>query len=472
MGYLIFVLCLFFVNDIHADTHTMTRPPYVAGTFYSNDVDQLNAQIADALQSSKNRDTTQEPSVLIVPHAGYIYSAKTAGYAYQFLKHHQFDTIIVMGPKHSKPIQHIAVYGPGMWTTPLGSVAIDEDVVNTLTRADPNMRIDFDVHKEEHAIEVQLPFIQTLQPHAKIVPIAINNDALAPDLARALKHVIDTSPKKILLIASTDMSHYKNEDETHKRDYITQKAVHDLDTTALENALTSGQGEMCGGAAALTVLHYLKLLPNPAIKILDYSTSADSSHDTNRVVGYMSAMGWHDVALTQDQKETLHKIAQFSLNHLREDIPKNITMRDPILSQKHAVFITLRTSDKKLRGCIGRILPEEALWRAVYHMTQEAALSDSRFSPVSAKEIPHLSLEISVLSIPKSVASIDDIAYPDTGVIIRRESQSGVYLPEVSHEFSSKEDYLNSLCRDKAKLEKKCWINPNTHLSIFTTQHF
>lgn len=145
-------------------------------------------------------------------------------------------------------------------------------------------------------------------------------------------------------------------------------------------------------------------------------------------------------------------------------------VEDPTLKQNRAVFVTLRDKAGNLRGCIGRFEPEEPLYQAIQHMSIEAATKDNRFSPVSLSELPNLSIEISVLDMPVDVKSAHDILYGTHGVIISQGRHGGVFLPEVSHDFATKEEFLSELCFQKAGLPRNCWQNPQTQIKVFTTQ--
>ncbi|BDB96577.1 AmmeMemoRadiSam system protein B [Candidatus Hydrogenosomobacter endosymbioticus] len=472
-----------------AEAEKTIRSPAVAGSFYNENKKILLKQISEFLSEpcTLYKDSMYEPLVLFAPHAGYEYSGKTAGCAYQALRSTQFDTVILIGPKHSSRIEGAILFGGGNWSSPLGTTETDEDVTKIIADESPEIVYDQAIHDEEHSLETQLPFIQALQPNAQIVPILINDVKFAPILASAIKSAISKSGKKILIIASSDMSHHLHDDITRMRDKITIKAIKSINIRGLQSLIDSGQSELCGAAAVMTALNVLKSMPDSRVTVLRYNTSAESSGDYEKSVGYMGAVG--EIArvegptkgtsekknqLSEEQKNILKIIALKSLHNINKsgDNTEDIDVKDRRLNQHKAVFVTLKDKNGNLRGCIGRILPEEPLWKAVYHMARQAALEDSRFQPVREREIPSLSIEISVLTTPVKVRSHNEIKFPGHGVIVKKYGKSGVYLPQVSEQFATKEEFLDSLCSSKADLDEKCWKDENTEILVFETESF
>lgn len=458
------------------------RPPYVAGEFYAKDPKVLRQEI-DALLTEAKPQLVKNLSALIVPHAGYRYSGKIAARAYKLLKEKSFDTIILIGPQHQKEVKDAALWPSGQWQTPLGSMPVDQEFAKVLIKNEPRITKNEELHKGEHSLEVQIPFLQVVAPKASIVPILIDDDSFAPDLANALvKTIKDFPQKKFLVIASTDMRHYRPDEEVRKEDQQTLKLIRKLDICGLKRALLNGQGELCGKAAVLTLLAILKATDEAEITPIAYGTSADASNDKKSVVGYGASMatskslqkahGRDALSLDEAQKKELLSIARKTLQSYLVD--KNIPIFntvDPAFKTRQAVFVTIR-KDGKLRGCIGRILPEEDLLAAVQHMAIEAATKDDRFSPVKPEELGDLKLEISILGQPYRVCDITPIKLGVHGVILGQDGQRGVFLPEVGLELPKKEDFFGELCAQKAGLKRECYQDPKTNIEIFNTTDF
>jgi AmmeMemoRadiSam system protein B/AmmeMemoRadiSam system protein A len=454
------------------------RKAAVAGTFYPGVAKDLAASVTQ-LMIGKTIKVTQDISnklrVLIVPHAGYIYSGAIAAKGYGIIEDEAFDTIVLIGPQHSRSFRGAAIYGDGEWATPLGRMQVDSVFANALATREQQIFHDRSYHDGEHSIEVQLPFLQHHHGSSKIVPIVTNDMQFAPRLAEVLLQTIGAQSGRVLVIASSDMTHYCQDEQTRRQDAHTLQAIEALDIEWLKHILFERQGELCGAAAVVTALALLQQLPDPKIAILGYETSAHASHNYESTVGYFSAAGtsssWtrRDM-LTGRQQSILLQIARISLGNLGQPMP-HLDIGDATLQAHRAVFVTL-TKDGQLRGCIGQVEPQESMPQAVYNMTQAAALHDGRFEPVSQQEIAALHVEISVLTLPRPIRSIEEIIYPGQGVVVQRDSQRGVFLPEVSKHFKTKEEFLNQLCIEKAGLEKECWLAPTTQIFVFETIHF
>lgn len=465
--------------------HTPDRPPYVAGEFYGKDPTALRQKIETFLSEVKQPiKPIEDLAVLIVPHAAYRFSGATAASAYRLLQGQTFDTIILIGPQHRKQVKGAAVWAKGQWQTPLGSMTADRHFAQTLIKIEPRVIGDYELHKGEHSLEVQIPFLQVVQPQALIVPIVINEHSFTQSLATALIKTMQTFPeKRFLVIASTDMTHYRPEELTQAHDRRTLKLIKNLDTCGLERAFTANKGELCGAAAVLTALAMLQTASKPTVTPLAYATSGDVSADKTRVVGYGATMAragrWQEAhtsetpVLTLEQKKQLLTIARQTLNsYISTGKTPNFSITDPALKIPKAVFVTLNNAQGKLRGCIGRFFPDEPLALAVQQMTIEAATHDSRFEAVSPKEVDGLTLEVSILSYPRRVCTINSIHLDTHGVILTRDGRRGIFLPEVAESLSEKEEFLGELCAQKAHLERHCWQDPQTQMDVFTTFHF
>lgn len=177
--------------------------------------------------------------------------------------------------------------------------------------------------------------------------------------------------------------------------------------------------------------------------------------------------------LDENQRKELLKIARETLQDaLNKRSGPVLNVTDPLLKEEKAVFVTLR-KNKELRGCIGNLTATEPLYLAVKHMAIEAATQDPRFSPVRPEELASLDIEISVLGNPERVAGAEAIVMGKHGVIVKRGTRRGVFLPQVAAETGwSKEEFLNELCSQKAGLPSDCWKDKNTELFVFTSEEF
>ncbi len=419
---------------------------------------------------------------LVAPHAGYVYSGQTAAVAYKLLAGAAYDTVVLIGPYHRAFFPGASIWRSGTWKTPLGEVAIDEELAGAIVKENRDFEFTDDAHLAEHSLEVQIPFLQRTLKNFKIVPILIS-DPSPENYERLAKAVLKNSEgKNVLIIASTDMSHYYPDETTRKMDRLTLDLLEKKDSSRLLREMELKNSELCGEAAVLTVLEIAKLMGKPEVQLLRYSTSADSTGDKARVVGYGAlAIYQKDESrpaagqrgLNAAQEKELLKIARQTVEtYVKSGQTPDIRVSDPILKEDRGVFVTLKKQGQ-LRGCIGTILPKEPLYLAVRNMAIQSAVDDPRFEKVDTSELKDLSYEISVLSIPQRVPSAEHIVLGKHGVILKKGFRQGVFLPKVAEETAwDKDRFLGELCSQKAGLPWDCWQDPATELYTFTAQEF
>lgn len=467
----IFFLVMGLVLNCLASHPKVIRFPSKAGQFYPPSPEALKNDIVKYL-SNVDQDASQTPSQIIgmiVPHAGYQYSGQTAAFAYNALKNQKFDVIIIIGPYHGSQLPGVSIWTEGVWRTPLGEVRIDETLAKNIQNESKYFQYDTQPHISEHSLEVQLPFIQVVGGGAKIVPILISDIQFAKPLANALyKHLHGQSA---LIIVSTDLSHYHPDTIASDIDQKTQDVIQKLSPKTFREAYKRGDIELCGAPGVLTLLEYSQLVGKPGFINLHYAHSGTQTRDTNNVVGYNASLVTASGDIPLEQSRILLNFAKDTLfSYLTNKTMPTFLIEDSLLKEKRAVFVTLRNMKGDLRGCIGRLEAEEPLYQAVQNMSIEAATKDSRFPPLSLNEMKGLSIEISVLSMPITVKSAKEIVYGTHGVILSQGKRSGVFLPDVSKDFPTKEEFLQELCFQKAGLPKNCWENPQTLIKVFTTQ--
>jgi AmmeMemoRadiSam system protein A len=354
-------------------------------------------------------------------------------------------------------------------------------------------------HSAEHSLEVQLPFLQRVWDDFRILPIVFGASTSFKELesmAEAIAQVAGEG-QKVLLVASTDMSHYPPYEEACRVDKATLLAMESFSPQAVaENEARWLKGDvpelhctLCGLNAVMVTMMAAKTLGADGVKVLKYANSGDvPMGDRSGVVGYCA------VAFYQEDGET--GVKEKSLDDLGEDLSPQEQgellkiAREAIvqglegnryapresaysrLLERRGAFVTLH-KDGRLRGCIGRFQPNIPLCLTVAQMAQAAAFSDSRFPPLSSEELEEIEVEISVLSPLKEVSSIDEIQLGKHGIWITRGDRSGCFLPQVATETGwSKQEFLEHCCQDKAFLPKDAYLDENTHIYIFTAQVF
>ena len=261
------------------------RHPAVAGRFYPGDpkvlLRDVQSYVADGGEKVKI-----DALGCVVPHAGYMYSGHVAGAVYARLSLPQ--RYVILCPNHTGMGEPLAIMSAGAWRTPLGEVPIDQALAGELMRSYRWLTEDASAHRSEHALEVQLPFLQALQPEFSFVPIALgtaNYEVLA-SLGEAIAAVLGAQKEKTLIIASSDMNHYESDAITRIKD---GKAIEKLlarDARGLYEVVVREDISMCGFGPAVTMLTAAGRLGAKAAELVKYATSGDISGDRSAVVGY------------------------------------------------------------------------------------------------------------------------------------------------------------------------------------------
>lgn len=260
----------------------MIRKPAVAGQFYPGNPTRLQEVVASALGPDPG-----EPAVGVVsPHAGYVYSGAVAGCTFGAVQ--VPDTVILLGPNHTGLGTEAGVWARGGWATPLGTVPVAEDLAEALLAACPILQEDTLAHVHEHSLEVQLPFLQVKNPGVRIVPISfmLRSYGDIAEVGRAVAGVVESWPDPVLLVASSDMSHYEPEDVARSKDRMAIDCVLALDPRGLLDTTKRHGITMCGVVPTAVMLVAARELGAGGAKLVRYATSGDVSGDRRQVVGY------------------------------------------------------------------------------------------------------------------------------------------------------------------------------------------
>ncbi len=454
--------------------NSQERPPAVSGTFYPSDPAELRRMVEKFIESAELPELKGDIRGIISPHAGYIYSGPVAGYSYKAVKGRHFEAVIVIGPSHRVDFEGSSVYPKGSFVTPLGKLKISEEIAKELISYDKSISFNEEAHRIEHSVEVQLPFIQVSLGDVPIVPIVMGRptERNIKILSEALYKVIST--KNVLLVASTDLSHYYPRDVARRVDLLTRSLIEKFDPELLMNEFHRGRAEMCGGGPVVSVLMACKKAGAKKVVSLSYRDSADTVPMAN-VVGYYSAVILNSkdnnqksegFNLNQAQKEELLKIARESIElFVKEGKIVQLEEDDPILKTKTGVFVTIKEHGM-LRGCIGFTEPLFPLYEGVQKAGILAATQDPRFRPLSKEELPLIHLEISVLTPLRKINNVKEIVVGKHGIMISKEGKRGLLLPQVAVENGwNREQFLDQTCI-KANLPYGCW-KKDAEIQIF-----
>jgi hypothetical protein len=272
------------------------RLPYQAGAFYEGTAQSLKLQIENCFLNNLGPRKLPEISKagpkrivgLICPHAGYMFSGPVAAHAYyQLALDGKPDIVVLFGPNHTGYGSALATMNEGVWRTPLGDVEVDSQTANQIVHESRIVDVDESAHKEEHSIEVQLPFLQYLYgSEFKIVPICflMQDLASAREVGQAVAKTI--MGKNAIVIASSDMTHYESQSEAEKQDRLALKAVETMDEAKFFSIIEEHNVTACGYGPIAALISAAKILGAKEAKLLCYKTSGDVIGDYSSVVGY------------------------------------------------------------------------------------------------------------------------------------------------------------------------------------------
>ncbi|MBP7088841.1 MAG: AmmeMemoRadiSam system protein B [Candidatus Omnitrophica bacterium] len=457
----------------------------LAGSWYPKDPEVLKSQISNYIDKASLPSIDGEIIAIISPHAGLAYSGEVAAYGFKAVAGKPITTVILVGFSHRQDYDGIAVFEKEGFKTPLGVIYNDKELAQKVISTDKKFVTNNLVFKGENSLELILPFIQVVLGEPKVLLLSIGRQSfdncllLGNTIADILKE-----KENFLIIASTDMSHYLPNTLTKETDAETVTMIENMNPQELYQQCY-GQNRMCGLGAVVSVMIAAEKLGAKESLILKQATSTRNTDSNEKSVGYLSAAflktgddklkGENDMdkLLDDKQKKKLLKIARSTIEHyLEKGEVLNVDVDDPTLKKVFGVFVTLN-KDGHLRGCIGNIIGHKPLYLGVRDMAIASAVEDPRFPPLNKSELPKINIEISVLSPLEKITDPDKIILGTHGVLVKKGFRSGVYLPQVATETGwSKEEFMNSLCAQKAGFESEAWKKGSCEIYIFTAEVF
>ena len=415
------------------------KQPSVAGTFYTADKEKLRAQIEEFAAKSKNTYKIATRAV-IVPHAGLIYSGRLAYEGISQLDKN-LKNIFIFAPAHRVGFTGISVSSYDLWETPLGKIGINKQI-NTELIEKFGANYNDEAIAPEHALEIQLPIIQSVFDNVEIIPILIGNET--PDKIEEIISYYYQNPGNGFVISS-DLSHFLKHEDALKIDNYTANLIETCTTNNFSHNLA------CGATGILGLIQFANKNKFSMLRI-DMTNSSVVTGDKSSVVGYGT---WF---MYEGEKNNFLKeyYSDFILDLCRTSIKsqfdkEQIEIKFPqVFAQAGASFVTLEKHNT-LRGCIGSIIAHRSLIEDIVINAQNAAFNDPRFNPVAKDEIPDLQIAVSLLSTPKQMNFKDEedllnqIRPFQDGIIIKDGNYQAVYLPSVWEQLPDKKEFLNSL---------------------------
>lgn len=446
------------------------RPAAFAGRFYPAEPARLAAEIEGYLAAAA---PAAPPSgkilALIVPHAGYVYSGRTAAAAYALVRGRTIDTVVIIGPSHRVAFEGCSIWPDGGFETPLGVARVDAALAKEIAKAS-GFLFRPEAFAEEHSVEVQVPFVQKALPGAAIVPIVMGRQTRPTirTLAAALEKTC--LAKNVLVVASTDLSHFLPKAEAQATDAKTAALIRAVNTEDLIRKTEAGENIMCGGGPVAAVLLLAGKAGQPRVEVL---ARTDSSGFGGPIVGYLAAAVLSgagrtgagkpgpgegaEYSLTPEEKAELLRMARAAVT---EFVERRAAIEDASGKAKflepRGVFVTL-TKGGDLRGCIGFIEPVAPLGQAVIRAAVYAATEDPRFPPVRPAELKDLKVEISVLTPVREITDPRQVTVGRHGLIVARGGLKGVLLPQVPVENKWDRETFLEQASLKAGLPPDAW---------------
>jgi len=452
----------------------------LAGTWYPGEVEILKRQISDFFQKAKVKPINNVIA-LILPHAGYRYSGRTAVAALKNADK-KYQRIIVIGPTHSVPMREVlSVPRVTHYETPLGQVELDLEFIDKLLEYSLFQHVP-QAHKAEHSVQIELPLLQYKWKEFRFVPIVAGS--CSPETIEKagaiLRSLVDSGT---LVVASSDFVHFgpghryvpftqNIAEEIRKLDMGAYGHIANIDYKGFVEYRNRTGATICGYIPVAILLAMLDR--STEASLVEYATSGELTGDFTNSVSYLSVAFsgvWTDHPqvrprelnpnLSEQDKQQLLLLARKSIvyflqkRRIARPSELGIAITDA-LREPRAAFVTLK-KQSQLRGCIGDIFPRQPLYQSVMANAINACVNDRRFKPVQTSECEDIHIEISVLTPPEPVASPKDIRVGVDGVVLSKAGHSAVFLPQVATEQGWDLDQMLTRLSVKAKLPPEAW---------------
>lgn len=485
-----------------------TRRPQYAGSWYESNPAKLKQELDNFIAAAQTAPDAESaarvhveggelsgnPLAIIVPHAGYLFSGKTAAFAYKAAAKTKPNRIFLLGPSHHVGFRGVALPQSTAFATPLGDLDVDKELVAELATY-PAFSVQPEVHKVEHSLELQLPFIKHCFDKVKIVPLVIGqiqDESEARLIGEILKAHI---AKGDLVVVSSDFTHYGPRygympfqgqenipEKVCELDGAAFNYLKAVDLDGFADFLRKTEDTICGMFPCQVLL---SILPEGAKgSLLKYASSRDTAHeDAENSVSYLaiaySGADWPEapsavrnaaelIKLSEAERQSILKLAKETMTRFVKEkscpTPEELSIEiTPAMKQCFGVFVTIkirhgpRKENSDLRGCIGSIYASKPLYKAVQENAISACSKDPRFIPVQTSELEHLELDVNVLTPPRRIASYKEIVIGRDGVILTKGRNTAVFLPQVAVEWKwTLEEMLTQLSL-KAGLRPNDW---------------
>jgi hypothetical protein len=466
------------------------RQPAAAGRYYSANKETLTNDLSRYFDNCVKSSGNKNVIAIISPHAGYVFSGNTAASAFSAVDRNKLlKNIFIIGSSHIMLFDGASVYGAGDFITPLGKISVNKEIAGKLSKENSVFNTSLAAHKQEHSLEVQIPFIQYyFESDPMIVPIIIGTSDL-----KSIRKIAETLKpwftQENLFVISSDFSHYPSYKDAMEIDDITANSIVSGNPNEFLNTLKKNSNRnipglstsMCGWTSGLLLMYLTEGNDRFEYKRIDYCNSGDTPYgNKDEVVGY-HAIAVIDkgekpealnsqtdkLSMTESETEMLFSIArrsiQAKLDNQKIILPDEKSLPE-VFKRPLGAFVTLKL-DGKLRGCIGRFVSSDPLYEVVSASACSSAFEDARFSSITRDEYSRTEMEITVLGPLRKINDIKEIIPGKHGIYIKKDFRSGTMLPQVATENGwSLEEFLGYTSRDKAGLGWDGWKNADIYI--------
>jgi len=384
---------------------------------------------------------------------------------------------------------YLSIFDGDAYETPLGAIPVDKTIAGQIASLDPLFKLSESGHiqnqlaSREHALEVQLPFLQAVLDRFRIVPIVMGDQSweACRVLGDALGHALKSD--NVVSVISSDLSHFYPYNVANEMDGVFLDLLQQMDPWRLYESVKERKCEACGAGPVISGLIAAQHFDNSACHVLSRSNSGDVTGDHDRVVGYACAVICEgdktgrvdqeiEYALSAQERSYLLQRARAAIEKVLGVSPRETSeCQSTSLDEKRGAFVTLKVRGR-LRGCVGTIEPRDSIRDVTPQMAVAAAMSDPRFGTLTTGEIEHLHIEISILSPLREIQTHGEIQVGQHGLVVRNGPNSGLLLPQVAEERAwNAEQFLESTC-EKAGLASDAWRDDSTHIFVFEATVF
>ncbi len=466
----------------------------LAGTWYSADPDALRTEIAGYFKEAQV-GASEDIIGLILPHAGYTYSGRTAAIALKSLGRN-YSRVVVIGPTHRLPMEDmLSVTRATHYQSPLGEVPLDVEFIGQLLKH-PIFQDVPAAHEQEHSVQIEIPLLQHKLGSFTLVPI-VAGQCSYETVAQAGRILASLVDRDTLVVASSDFTHYGPQyryvpftkdipASIKKLDMDAFAFIAKKDPRGLLEYRRKTDVTICG---YVPIAILLAMLPGGAeAQMVKYTTSGEMVNDYTNSVSYL-AVAFHGAwqpsqplaaqassdTLSQEDKRVLLSLARKTIEYglAKQKVPEledlGVTCSETVRMPR-AAFVTLKKHGQ-LRGCIGDIFPQRPLYKSVITNAIYAAFADRRFTPLQKDELGQIKIEISALTPPSPVASAQAIRIGTDGMVMNKDGRSAVFLPQVAPEQGWDLATTLSHLSVKAGLAPDAWKN-GASFQVFQAEVF